>query len=355
MSNNLTLKSVIDFASTFIRMAPLVNAGGVANQPGLDLCNDVLQSLLSSPYDWKFNKSAILPFTTIPYQQDYLISGCQMSIVTSGVPPVNVCLVHLNAVNSASGAGLTASGTVATANFSDFAPNGTFGLNGPPGSTPVTTGSSVPQIGNLVTIVGAAQAAFNVTNAVITGLIKSPNGGITGVTFNVAVSGLIPDGGQGIGDVNWISHCSMQDYMNTGTVRPIGDIEVVSTLYLDSMIQTPFKACLLNENLTSPTLTTLTMRVWPLPSSQIWNLFFFYQQKAPIKTSLLNNWAPWPDNLGYVLRSGIKWAALDFFEDPRAPMAMQKWMLDIGKALDIKDQELRGESFFPSRPMMLGG
>lgn len=335
-------------------MAPLIGAGGIANQPGLDLCNDVLQGLLSAPYDWKFNKYAIPTFTTIPYQQDYKITGCQLSITTNQSPPTPVCIVHLNTPTSPNGSGLSQSGNVVTAVFSDFAPNGTFGLNGPPGSTPVTSGTSIPAAGNLATIRGASQAGYNVVNAVITGVTKSPNGGITGITFNIVPTGLAIDGGQGVNNVNWVSSAQLQDYMNTATIKPITQIEVVSGLPLESVIQPPYQACIQLEE-TVNNITSLLMRFRGVPSTQIWNCFFFYQGKAPVKNNLLQSWAPWPDEFGYVLRSGMKAAAYQWFEDPRSPMADQKWRLDIGQALDSKGQEARSEQFFPSRSIMLGG
>jgi hypothetical protein len=449
MSSTISLFQVIQWAQVHIRMSPLIGAGGVVNEPALSICNDTLQTLLSSPYDWKFNKGAILPFTTIPYQQDYVLSGCQMT-VKSGT--TNVCTVHLNSAISANGPGLSQSGNVVTALFSDFAPNGTFGLNGPPGSQPVTSGTSIPTPGQTVTIVGALQSAYNVTNAVITGQVIGTNGGVLGVTFNVATTGLANDGGQGIGDLNWVSHCTLQDYMNTATVRPLHDIEVVSTLYLESIIQPPFKVCMLLENTptavpvilndpvgnfwllgvttsgqititetnivgspfyllndavvanstwklsvnalgqlvtTSTTYspnpqilfvsannpiiissgiletigsplgqsfgTTLTFRFWPVPSTQIWQAFIFYQLKAPILTSLSQTWAPWPDNLGYALRSNALAAVYQFFEDPRYPTAFAKAQADTLRCLDLKDQELRSESYFPDLPLLRGG
>jgi hypothetical protein len=354
MASTLTLLSVVQFCQTKIRMAPLLGAGGIANQPGLDLCNDTLQRCLSSPYDWKFNKYVMPSFTTIPYQQDYVLSGCQMSITTAQSPPTPVCIVHLNSVQSANGPGLTESGTTVSAIFSDFAPNGTFGLNGPPGSTPVTTGTSIPQIGYLVTITGASQAAYNVTGAVITGLLYSPNGGITGVTFTISAIGLIADGGQGLPNVNWVSSGYLQDYMNTATVKPIYQIEVTSSLQLESIIQPPMKICVQIEQVRN-FITTLLVRVWPLPSSQIWNAIMFYQGKPPIKRNVQDTWSPWPDELGYILRSGMSAVALDWYEDPRAPMAEQKWMRDLAAGLDIKDQEARSDAFGPSEPIMRGG
>jgi len=433
-------------------MSPLVGAGGVANEPALSICNDTLQSLLSSPYAWRFNKNAIPTFTTISYQQDYVLSGCQMMITTSSGG--QRAIVHLNLQSSPSGAGLTESGTVVTAKFDDFAPNGTAGLNGPPGSKPVTTGTSVPIIGDKVTITGASQAGYNITNAVVTGQVVAANGGITGVTFTAAQSGLTPDGGQGINGINWLEHATLQDYFSTGTVRPVHDIEVVASLPVESIIQPPFKiafqvensfpvvgtftladstgqAWLLSANnagqavatqisggapasifledtvlaqaylltintagqlVTTPTAgtssvnqlllqsptgaiwalqiasnvlqttlsanfpaTQITVRTWPVSSSQVWNVFLYYQAKAPLKTSLTQTWAPWPDDLGYVLRAGVLSAAYGWFEDVRFPTAEALFQQKLLKALDSKDQEARSESYFPDLPLLRGG
>jgi hypothetical protein len=101
--------------------------------------------------------------------------------------------------------------------------------------------------------------------------------------------------------------------------------------------------------------TTLTFRFWPVPSTQIWQAFIFYQLKAPIKTSLQNTWAPWPDNFGYVLRSNVLAACYNFFEDVRYPTQFAKAQADTLRALDSKDQELRSESYFPDLAIMRGG
>lgn len=320
-------------------MVQLVNVGGIPNQPALDLCNDVLQTLLSSPNNWKFNKGSIPPFTTIQNQQDYIISGCAMNVVSASGSPR--CNVSLNSQLSST-PGLTEVSTTGTATFSDFAPNGIMGL----GSSSTTN----IQPGDQATITGALQPGFNGTFTVLSATTTS-------VTFT-APGGLNSDGGQGINDLSWLERATLQDYFNGASVKPVHDIEVVSSLQMESIIQPPFKICMLTENIQSSagvTSNSLTMRTWPVPSSQIWNVFTFYQRKAPLKTALQQTWSPWPDDLGYVLRSGFYAKALDHGEDPRAPMADAKWQQDILKALDIRQQELRSESYFPDLPIARGG
>lgn len=336
MASTLTLQSVVDFNRTRTRMVQLVNVGGIPNQPALDICNDVLQTLLSSPNNWKFNKAAIPPFTTIPYQQDYILSGCTLQVNGKAV-------VHLNSQLSTT-PGLTESGTTVTATFSDFAPNGIQGL-APSGVPPNFA------VGDLATITGAAQTGYNLTNVALTGATT------TSVTYT-AVGGLTPDGGQGINGLSWVEHATLEDWMSTATVKPVHDIEVVSSLPNESIIQPPYKVAMQVENVQqsgNTAVSQLTMRMWPVPSAQIWRALMFYQSKAPVKTALSQTWTPWPDDLGYVLRSGVYAKALDHAEDPRAAMAYSQWQQDIMKALDIKQQEWRHESFFPDLPILRGG
>jgi len=135
-------------------MKPLTGVGGVANQPALEICNNTLQRLLSAPYDWRFNRNAVPPFTTISGQQDYVISGC--TVFCKGR-----YIIQLNAVNSPNGAGLTESGTTVKALFNDFAPNGMASGTG-------------PAVGDAITVLGANQSAYNITSGIITAVL-GPN------------------------------------------------------------------------------------------------------------------------------------------------------------------------------------
>ena len=124
MPSTLTLQYVVNVVSTAKGMKPLVGVGGIANEPALSICNQTNQQLLSAPYAWRFNKNSIPVFTTIAYQQDYIVSGC--NIVCKGR-----YALHVNAVNSTNGAGLTQAGTTVTATFNDFAPTGFPAGQGP--------------------------------------------------------------------------------------------------------------------------------------------------------------------------------------------------------------------------------
>jgi hypothetical protein len=331
--STITLQSVIDTVQTSKGMKPLTGVGGIPNQPGLDICNDVLQKNFCAPYNWRFNKFAIPPFTTIPYQQDYIISGC--NVFCKGR-----YIIHLNAVNSPNGPGLTQSGTTVTALFNDFAPNG------------MSSGAG-PNPGDLITISGAAQGGYNITTSITA--VLTP----TSFTYT-AVAGLANDGGQGFGNpgINWMEHVSLTDFQSTGLVTPTHDGEIAASLFMESIIQPPIKFAYQTEQVYTgggQNITIPMMRSWPVPSSQIWGVYLFYQGRAPLKTDLGQTWAPWPDDLGFVLRSSVKAFALDWWEDPRAVNSLMLSQQDILKALGSKDQEPRGESMFPDLPIMRGG
>lgn len=337
MPSTISLRNVVDFTRTRVRMVQLINVGGIPNQPGLDICNDVLQTLLSAPNNWKFNKAEIPPFTSIPNQQDYWISGATAAVDRKG-------MVSLNSVLSVP-AGLVEIGTDVLATYDRFAPDGIQGKG---------TSSMPPlfAIGDTVSIKGAGDGSYN-GNFLITD-VPSP----TSFVYTAPVTGLLPDGGQGINLLNWVEHATLEDWLSTAFVKPRRDIEVVSSLNIESIVQPPFKVCMQFENVLicgNLSISELMIRFWPVPSSQIWKALIFYQMKAPLKTSLDDNWAPWPDELAYVLRSGVYAKALDHGEDPRGPLADQKWQADIARALGIKQQEWRHEAFFPDLPMMRGG
>lgn len=317
-------------------MIPLVNVGGIPNQPGLDICNDTLQTLLSAPNNWKFNKSELPDFTTIPNQQDYWLSGATAVVERKAHVSLNSAL--------ADPPGLQQFDNYIVADYSRFAPHGIRGKG--------TSQMPLPFApGDWVTISGAAQAPYN-------GRFRILGADRTRFMYQVDASGLEPDGGQGINNVAWLERSTLEDFLSTAFVKPVRDILVVSSLYQESIVQPPFKVCLQVENIAQcggKVITELLIRLWPVPSSQIWRVMIFYQLRSPVKTHLDENWAPWPDELAYVLRSGVYAKALDHAEDPRAPGAAAAWQQDIARALGIRQQEERHEAFFPDLPVLRGG
>jgi len=319
-------------------MVQLVNVGGIPNQPALDICNDVLQTLLSAPNNWKFNKSELPPFTTIPNQQDYWVSGACAAVDRKASVSINAMLAETPGL-------IPDSQGYVLVNYDRFAPHGIQGKG---------TSSMPPlfAINDWVTISGAGNGAYNGTFQITA--VPSKNSFV----YYVGQTDLLPDGGQGINSWGWMERSSLEDYLSTAWVKPVREILAVYGLPQESIIQPPFKVCLQFERVLQCAplaMSELLIRFWPVPSSQIWRALLFYQLKAQLRTSLDDNWAPWPDDLSYVLRSGVYAKALEHAEDPRSPMADQKWQQDIARGLGIKDREERHEAFFVDLPIMRGG
>ena len=297
---------------------------------------------------------AIVPFfTTIPNQQDYWISGCTANVFsgdamppfTANLPmPFHKAAVHLNSVLD-DPPGLQQSGTTVLAVFNKFAPHGIQGLG---------TSQMPPRffVGDKVLIEGAGDSSYNGEHIIT--FVPT----INSFTFELEVTGLQPDGGQGINQFSWMEHATLEDFFSTAFVKPKRDIEVVFSTPQESIVQPPYKVCMQFEEIQqcgNHAVSKLLIRFWPVPSSQIWRTMLYYQLRAPMKKDLDDNWSPWPDELGYVLRSGLYAKALDHGEDPRANVGDSKWQMDIARALGIKQQTWRHEAFFPDIPIVRGG
>jgi hypothetical protein len=327
MPSTITIQSIIDWAAVMTRNSVLSGAGGIMMEPGISFANDIISMLLAKPYDWIFNRQTLgnptnVAYTTQAYQQDYVLSGATASVTGVGVVP-------LNSVDSSSGTpGATFSGTTGTFNTGDSGPHG-FAA------------------GATVTIAGLAQSAANISVT-----ITNVPSATSFQAVNAAFSGLANDGGQGITNFGWFTHAIAQDWASTATVKPVHDYEVVGGLPNESIIQNPFKIAKIAEN---PSAGTVTLRHWPVPSSQIWGQILNFQGKPPIFYDLGSTWAPWPDELSFVLRGMMKEMAMGSAEDARQFLEAQRSDQRILMALDIKDQEQRHEAFFPELPILRGG
>src|SRR5579859_5519517 len=95
MSNfsTITCGNIITYGSQHIALKPILGVGGVNNEPGMSICNDILQKLLSHPFAWKFNRKVMPFFVTQAFVQDYFFAGaCAFTIapnVLAGTSPLN--------------------------------------------------------------------------------------------------------------------------------------------------------------------------------------------------------------------------------------------------------------------------
>lgn len=80
MNSSITLKELVDDASSLGDVSPALATGGLSNAPAISIANDVMQALINGgpnaqPYNWKWNRFNAPPFVTISYQGDYFIPG----------------------------------------------------------------------------------------------------------------------------------------------------------------------------------------------------------------------------------------------------------------------------------------
>jgi len=125
-----TVQKVIDHCSLHTSLQTFLNVGGMTNEPGLTICNNVLQMLLVKPLPWKFNRKELSGrsgnFLVTSYGvQDYRFAGATAFVLMAGANgnPSGGVGVDLapSAQNNASSApvnggvaGITVSGSVAT-------------------------------------------------------------------------------------------------------------------------------------------------------------------------------------------------------------------------------------------------
>jgi hypothetical protein len=74
-NSNTTLASVVDYASTFGDIAPILKTAGYSTGPALTIATDVMAAMLSPAFNWKFNRFEIPTFVTNSWQQDYVVPG----------------------------------------------------------------------------------------------------------------------------------------------------------------------------------------------------------------------------------------------------------------------------------------
>lgn len=343
MASNISLQSVCDYVLTNVRGAPIQDVLGVQNEPALSICNDVYQETLQRPLTWRFNKAnsagtglGVLYWTTSAFLQDYALTNASATVTNQGA-------VHIPTVFNS---GLVVAGGVATVK-----------TNWPHGFS----------AGQSVTLLNVGQ--WNASNVFVADTSGNINATFTIATVPTTTSFTFATaatagtyGAPGINDIGWIERAVLEDFNSTASVKPRHSIEVTMNLELESIIQPPFKISYqyttsdtsLATNALIPS-TTATFRLWPVPSQQTWGVMIDFQRKPDTFTDLSQSWGVWPDELIFVIRQGVKAAALDFVEDPRAVTEYQLFQTKLDQVREIRDQERPSQTMFPDRPILFGG
>lgn len=344
--STITVQNVLDYCRAHIALKQLLGIGGVSNEPGMSIANDVLQFLLAKPFAWKFNRKIAPFFVTQPFIQDYYFAGACAFILNPVVASGGVSSIGGGGVgiDLAAKPAITQSGTTVTVNClqrHNFTVGQTAYLN-----------NVVDQSGNLV-------AALNATLTIDTNALTATwsNGfvitAVTGTSFQFTAPGGQPNcGAQGITDFGWLESAALTDYNNTAVPQPTGPIEAVERITPTNMTGEPKRVAVLQDLGTG----VLVFRVDPCAPSYSMAVTCAYQGRAPRLRTPSDLWAPWPDNLSFVLRAGAKAYAYDLADKPMAEKVrkMQEFYAAAQSAKEFSDAEDDNLGFAPSVGIMRG-
>lgn len=389
MASTITLQSVVDWARTQTKMIPIIGVGGFSNEPALTICNNVIQEMLSPPYNWKFNRREAPSFITVDKQQDYAAStivdmgwleGCdiedeastqtpkpigQIEVVQS-LPresnigtPQKMCYLERNTstTSAVKGPGEAANdasvGTVAWSNASNIlADDGAYATNAP--VLAATTnwlkasgfGFAIPESAVITGILVEARVRASANGLVINRTAQLLKGGAVGdqkaVGGDITTSPVFVSfgGGTDVWNANWTPADINSPDFGVRIHFVTNDAGTISVDYVRVTV--------------SYTLPVLIWRMSPVPGNQVFRIYPIYQRKAPVKTSLTQTWFPIPDELSFVYRQGFLAMAFRHADDARFRDEYQIFQAMIAKALGSKDAELNAEGFVPSRPLLIG-
>jgi hypothetical protein len=344
--STINVQSVINYARTHIALKSLLGVGGFANEPGMSIANDVLQFLLAKPFSWKFNRKDLPFFVTQPFVQDYFFAGTAAftisPLVTTGTANVGGGGVG---VDLASNNGITQSGSTVTVNClqrHNYVVGQTVFFN----NVVDQSGAAVTLLNAVLTVDTNAVTATWANGFVITAV---PSG--TSFQFTL-VTPITTCGAPGILDFGWLEAAALTDFSNTAVPQPTGPIEAADRITQTSRVGEPDKVAAHRDLGTG----VMVFRMDPCATSYNMAVNLTYQARARVLVKPTDLWTPWPDNLGYVLRSGVKAYAYDMSDRSEAEKLrqMQKFIMDVQSAKEYEDSEESNLGFAPRRGIMQG-
>jgi hypothetical protein len=96
----------------------------------------------------------------------------------------------------------------------------------------------------------------------------------------------------------------------------------------------------------------LTIRIDPVGNETVWGITLNYQAKPPLKTSLSDTWAPFPDEFGFVYRQAFLARCYRFLDHRRADAEEARALATIGKAMARDDNETENQYVIPEFSLM---
>ena len=336
MSNNtLTLQSVVNFCSTHADLLPLAGVGGYTNEPALSLCNDALSDLISDPNDWKFNRVEMPFFVTTPNVQDYQFGGA--------------CVFALNATGSGTSGWLSQGWGIALATNNGIVNNsGTVTVN--------TLQTHRIPVGAAIYMAGNTNAAYNSTFT-DNGTTSQWSGSWTVTAVGPNSLTFVATAGQSNGDVTgapgiynfgYATSATLQEVNNNSSPPNQEPCTAYRELPVVSRVANPDKVAVMADNGDG----TLKIRMHMVPGTTTWAVNLVYQAKAPLKVSLTDTWAPFPDNFSAVVRQALLYRMYRYLNSPMADNEYKKLQVEIQKVQGTDDAEATDVHLQPEESLM---
>jgi len=330
--STVTFNSIINFCRTHAELIPLVGVGGLVQEPALSICNDAISDLMTEPNDWKFNSVFMPMLVTTPNRQDYIFAGACAFTLGSSSAGACIELCTSNGVTVTSGVV-----TVVTTQPHRFSVGDTVYLNG----VTMTTGTT-QAYNSTYTDDGSTSGWSN--GWVITA--------VTSTSFSfAAVSGQNNGdigGAPGIFNYAFLTEASMQEMNNNSSPVNVKHLKTVKSSPVWSKVGDPEKVCVVQDYGNGK----LLMRFYYVPGSTIWGVNIVYQAKAPLKVSLADTIAPFPDHYQAVVRQAVLYRCYRYLNNPRAEVEYQKLQQEINKAQGFDDNEEQNVYLQPEDGLM---
>lgn len=279
MANTITLGGSINWAQAYTGFKSLTI--GASSEPAVSSANIIIQTILSAPFSWSWNRDKVT-LATVAGTQDYVTSANTFGFIEKASYKIPAA---------------TITNTALTAGVATYTAANNF------------------QAGDLVTVTGTANGSgtYNVTNqAIVTA---------TATTFTVL-----------------INHANVGSAGDTGTAIVGTTTEISGTTVIlgtGSERGAP--------NRISPQIDdnagNITFRLLPIPD-RVYSVDVIFQKKIPALISgPASTWAPIPDHYSYIYQWGFLALMLAYNQDGRWAQANQKFVAGLLGAAEGLDEE----------------
>ena len=309
----------------------LGGAAGYSTEPLLTICNDIMCRILAENMPWKWNRSMVPPFLTVSLQQDYCTQLTDVNWLEDGwrIDINNNC----NTPTNGSGSPKPIFGMEAVRDLSQSAmQQNPFQISWLPVSL-ATMG-----VWQKNTAYPCGYGAAQIPSSPIQQFLDA-NGNILYIdstTLKLSVNS------PGYGTLT-TNPSLLPPYGTSGATQPVLPANTVAgTTVADGSV---------TWTVASPDSIAFRLGACPPFSGLAWLITPVYQRVPPILTSLQSKFSPIPDQLGFLIREGIKALCYEHASSKRADAMYARWQEALMLALRASDRETESYGLTPSESL----